>query len=80
MKAKITITSRSKRSWSSSKLLPLLRPRHAISLTTLAAWVVLGVDVEDVADGDNRATVGARLRVGGRRSLGGSSREEGPKT
>jgi len=31
--------------------------------------VLLGVDVDDVADGDDRLTVGACLRVGGRRPL-----------
>jgi hypothetical protein len=32
---------------------------------------VLGVDVDDVAHADDHITVGARLRVGGRRSFGG---------
>ena len=36
---------------------------------------MLGVDVDDVADGDDRPTVGcAGLRVGGRRFFGGHAR------
>ena len=40
-------------------------------------WLPLGVDVDDVADGDDCLTVAARLRVGGRRSFGGMRRITG---
>ncbi len=40
---------------------------------------MLGVDIDDVADGDDRQTVGARLRVSGRRSFGGHASHAAPR-
>jgi hypothetical protein len=52
---------------------------HLVGLATLRTAVVLGVDVDDVADRDNGATVGAGLSVGGRRSFGGHASHIAPR-
>ena len=40
---------------------------------------MLAVDVDDLADGDDRLTVGARLRVGGRPSFAGHASPTAPE-
>ena len=50
--------------------------RHLVGLATLRAAFVLAVDVDDVADGDHCATVGAGFGVDGR-SLGGHASHAG---
>lgn len=59
--------------------LPLLRPRHFAGLATLRTAALLGVDVDDVADRDNGATVGAGLSVGVLRSFGGHASQIAPR-